>query len=182
MAAGKAALEPAEGIEGSTIVTAMARNGTDFGIRISWLPARWFTAPAGQVQGLYLSGFTADNANADIGDSTITETAGFGGSAMAAAPAITQFVGGTPQMATQTTMEMYEITFDEHDSFTIPVLNFRGTPLGIDVRKVIETGILPQINTGIAHKKAGIGMVGAGILRAPQKCFEDAFQAIKELC
>ena len=182
MAAGKAALEPAEGIEGSTIVTVMARNGTDFGIRISWMPARWFIAPAGQVQGLYLPGFTADDANADIGDSTITETAGYGGSAMAAAPAITQFVGGTPQMATQTTMEMYEITFDEHDSFTIPVLNFRGTPLGIDVRKVIETGILPQINTGIAHKKAGIGMVGAGILRAPQKCFEDAFQAIKELC
>ncbi len=182
MAAGKAVLEPAEGIEGSTIVTVMARNGTDFGIRISWMPERWFTAPAGQVQGLYLPGFSAKDANADIGDSTITETAGYGGTAMAAAPAITQFVGGTPQTATQATLEMYEITFDEHDSFTIPALNFRGTPLGIDVRKVLETGILPQINTGIAHKQPGIGMVGAGILRAPQKCFEDAFQAIKALC
>jgi hypothetical protein len=182
MAAGKVSLEPAEGILGSSIITVMARNGTDFGIRLSWWPERWFTAPAGVVQGLYLPGFSAEDANLDIGDSTITETAGYGGSAMAAAPAITQFVGGTPELATQTTLEMYEITFDEHDSFTIPALNFRGTPLGIDIRKVMETGILPQINTGIAHKKAGIGMVGAGILRAPQKCFEDAFQTIKEQC
>src|SRR5512142_1829450 len=101
--------------------------------------------------------------------------------AMAAAPAITQFVGGTPQMATQNTLEMYEITFSEHENLTIPALNFRGTPLGIDVRKVMETGILPRINTGIAHKDPGVGMVGAGILRAPEKCFKDAFEAIKEM-
>ena len=182
MAAGKAALEPAEGIQGCTVVTTMARNGTDFGIRFSWLPERWFTAPAGIVQGLYLPGFSAEDANPDIGDSTITESAGYGGTAMAAAPAITKFVGGSPQSATQTTLEMYEITASEHPNFTIPALNFRGTPLGIDVRKVVETGILPQINTGIAHKKPGIGMVGAGILRAPQKCFTDAFNAIRELC
>jgi len=182
MAAGKAALEPAEGIEGCTIVTVMARNGTDFGIRFSWLPERWFTAPAGIVEGLYLPGFTAEDANPDIGDSTITETAGYGGTAMAAAPAITKFVGGSPQSATQATLEMYEVTASEHPNFTIPALNFRGTPLGIDVRKVMETGILPQINTGIAHKKPGIGMVGAGILRAPQKCFTDAFNTIRELC
>ena len=182
MAAGKAALEPAEGIPGCTVVTTMARNGTDFGIRFSWLAERWFTAPAGIVQGLYLPGFSAEDANPDIGDSTITETAGYGGTAMAAAPAITKFVGGSPQSATQATLEMYEITASEHPNFTIPALNFRGTPLGIDVRKVMETGILPQINTGIAHKKPGIGMVGAGILRAPQKCFTDAFNAIRELC
>jgi hypothetical protein len=101
--------------------------------------------------------------------------------AMAAAPAITQFVGGTPQMATQNTLEMYEITFGEHENFTIPALNFRGTPLGIDVRKVMETGILPRINTGIAHKDPGVGMVGAGILRAPEKCFTDAFEALQEM-
>jgi len=180
MAAGKAALLPVNGIEGSSILTAMARNGTDFGIRLASLPERWFTAPAGEVRGLYLPGFSASDANPDIGDSTITETAGFGGFAMAAAPAITQFVGGTPQMATETTLEMYEITFSEHKDFTIPVLNFRGTPLGIDVRNVMETGILPKINTGIAHKKPGIGMVGAGILRAPEKCFLDAFNAFRE--
>jgi hypothetical protein len=180
MPAGKAMLEPAEGLEGSTVVTVMARNGTDFGLRLAGMPDRWFTAPAGQVQGLYFPGFTEEDANPDIGDSTITETAGFGGFAMAAAPAITQFVGGSPQVAVQTTLEMYEITAAEHEAFTIPALNFRGTPLGIDVRKVIKTGILPQINTGIAHKDPGVGMVGAGILRAPAQCFQDAFDALKK--
>jgi hypothetical protein len=181
MPAGKAMLEAAEGVEGSTIVTVMARNGTDFGIRIGSMPDRWFTAPAGKVQGLYFPQYTEIDANPDIGDSTVTETAGYGGMAMAAAPAITQFVGGTPQLATQTTLEMYEITYGEHENLTIPALNFRGTPLGIDVRKVMETGILPQINTGIAHKNPGVGMVGAGILRAPEKCFHDAFKAIQEM-
>ncbi len=181
MPSGKAMLEAAEGVEGSTIVTVMARNGTDFGIRLASMPERWFTAPAGKVQGLYFPQFTEEDANPDIGDSTITETAGYGGMAMAAAPAITQFVGGTPQMATQNTLEMYEITFSEHENFTIPALNFRGTPLGIDVRKVMETGILPRINTGIAHKDPGVGMVGAGILRAPEKCFKDAFEAIRNM-
>ncbi len=179
MPAGKATLEPAEGIPGSTIVTVMARNGTDFGIRLSSMPERWFTAPAGEVEGLYFPSFTREDANPDIGDSTITETAGYGGFAMAAAPAITQFVGGTPDMALEATREMYEITFSEHEGFTIPILNFRGTPLGIDVRKVMETGILPKINTGIAHKDPGVGMVGAGILRAPEKCFRDAFEALR---
>jgi hypothetical protein len=181
MPAGKAMLEPAEGIPGSTILTVMARNGTDFGIRLASMPARWFTAPAGKVQGLYFPQYTEADANPDIGDSTITETAGYGGMAMAAAPAITQFVGGTPQIALRTTLEMYEITFGEHEVLTIPALNFRGTPLGIDVRKVIETGILPQINTGIAHKDPGVGMVGAGILRAPEKCFKDAFTALQQM-
>jgi hypothetical protein len=181
MPAGKAALEPAEGVAGSSVVTVMARNGTDFGIRLGSMPGRWFTAPAGRVQGLYFPGYSEADANPDIGDSTITETAGYGGFAMAAAPAITQFVGGTPQMALEATLEMYEITFGEHDGFTIPALNFRGTPLGIDVRYVAETGILPRLNTGIAHRKPGVGMVGAGILRAPEKCFRDAFEALMEL-
>jgi len=181
MPAGKSMLEPAEGIAGSTIVTVMARNGTDFGIRLAGMPEHWFTAPAGKVQGLYFPQFSEADANPDIGDSTITETAGYGGMAMAAAPAITKFVGGTPEMALRNTLEMYEITFDEHEQFTIPALNFRGTPLGIDVRRVMETGILPQINTGIAHKNPGVGMVGAGILRAPEQCFKDAFEAIRQI-
>jgi hypothetical protein len=181
MPAGKAILEPAEGVAGSSIVTVMARNGTDFGIRLSSMPERWFVAPAGKVQGLYFPQFSEEDANPDIGDSTVTETAGYGGFAMAAAPAIVKFVGGTPQLATQTTLDMYEITYSEHENFTIPALNFRGTPLGIDVRKVVETGILPQINTGIAHKDPGVGMVGAGILRAPEKCFNDAFAALQEM-
>ncbi len=182
MPAGKAALEPAEGVAGSSIVTVMARNGTDFGIKLASLPERWFTAPAGQVQGLYFPGFSEEDANPDIGDSTITETAGYGGFVMAAAPAITKFVGGTPQMALAVTQEMYEITFSEHEGFTIPALNFRGTPLGIDVRRVMETGILPRLNTGIAHKKPGVGMVGAGVLHAPEPCFRAAFEALREMC
>jgi hypothetical protein len=178
MPAGKAMLEPAEDIVGCTIVTVMARNGTDFGLRVSALPQRWFTAPAGKVQGLYFPAYTEKDANPDIGDSTITETAGYGGMAMAAAPAITQFVGGNPASALRATLEMYEITYSEHEAFTIPALDFRSTPLGIDVRKVVETGILPQINTGIAHKNPGVGMVGAGILRAPMEPFREAFDVL----
>lgn len=183
MAAGKATLLPAQDIPGSTVVTVMARNGTDFGIRLASLPERWFTAPAGRVQGLYLPGFSEQDTNPDIGDSTITETAGFGGFAMAAAPAITQFVGGSTDQALQTTQEMYEITHTQHRDYTIPALQFSGTPLGVDVRRVVESGILPKINTGIAHREPGIGMVGAGILRAPWNCFEDAFNAfMKKYC
>jgi len=180
MPAGKAALDPTDGVEGSSIVTTMTRNGTDFGIRLASMPKRWFTAPAPSVEGLYFPGFGPEDANPDIGDSTVTETAGYGGFAMAAAPAITKFVGGTPQDAIDSTLEMYEITASEHEGFTIPILNFRGTPLGIDVRKVMQTGILPKINTGIAHKEPGIGGIGAGITRAPEKVFRDAYKALSE--
>lgn len=179
MPAGKAMLEPAEGIPGATVLTVMARNGTDFGIRMAGELGRWFVAPAGIVAGLYLPGFSAADANPDIGDSTVTETAGFGGFAMAAAPAIARFVGGTSQDALEATLEMYEICHTEHEQFSIPAIEFRGTPLGIDVRKVAETGILPRLNTGIAHREPGLGMVGAGVLRAPERCFTDAFEAIK---
>ena len=182
MAACKAMADAAHGVEGSTIVTVMARNGTDFGIRVSGLGDRWFVAPAGQPEGLWLPGFTAEDANPDIGDSTITETGGIGGFALAGAPAIVQFVGGTPRDAVNATLEMYEITAGEHIAFTIPSLNFRGTPVGIDVRKVMETGILPRLNTGIAHKEPGIGMVGAGLLQAPMACFEKAYEALDKLC
>ena len=180
MAACKAMADAAHGIAGSTIVTAMARNGTDLGIRVSGLGAQWFTAEAGIPQGLYFPGFKAEDANRDIGDSTITETAGIGGFAMAAAPAIVTFVSGTPKDAIAATLEMYEITFTEHKYFTIPYLEFRGTPTGIDIRKVVEKNIAPRINTGIAHKDAGVGQIGAGLVRAPMKCFEDALVAFAE--
>jgi hypothetical protein len=182
MPAMKAMLEPAEGIPGSSVVTVMARNGTDFGVRVSGLGDRWFVAPAGQPDGLWLPGFTAEDANPDIGDSTITETGGIGGFALAGAPAIVQFVGGTPRDALNATLEAYEITVGEHTAFTIPSLDFRGTPVGIDVRRVMETGLLPRLNTGIAHKEPGVGMVGAGLLTAPRACFEQAFAALKALC
>ena len=180
MAACKAMADAGHGIEGSTIMTVMARNGTDLGIRVSGLGDRWFTGPVGQPDGLYFSGFTADDASGDIGDSTITETAGIGAFAMASAPAIVTFISGTPEMAVETTMRMYEITVAEHKAFTIPVLAFRGTPVGVDIRKVVELGIRPQINTGIAHKDAGVGQVGAGLVLPPANVFEDALVAFAE--
>ena len=180
MAACKSMVDAAHGIEGSTIVTVMARNGTDFGIRVSGLGDRWFTGPAGKVKALYFPGFTEADANPDIGDSTITETAGIGGFAMAAAVAIVAFVGGTPKDAMNATLEMYEITYAEHKYFTIPALDFRGTPTGIDIRKVVEKGITPRINTGVAHKDPGVGQVGAGLVRPPMEVFEQALVAFAE--
>jgi hypothetical protein len=177
MAACKAMADVAHGIEGSTIVTAMARNGTDFGLRVSGLGDQWFAAPAPPVEGLWFPGYTQEDANPDLGDSTITETAGIGGFAMAAAPAIVSFVGGNPKDALNATLEMYEICYAEHKSFTIPPLDFRGTPTGIDIRKVVEKGITPRINTGVAHKEAGVGQVGAGLVRPPMSLFEEALVA-----
>jgi len=180
MAACKAMADAAHGVAGSTIVSAMARNGTDFGIRVSGLGEAWFTAPADIPRGLYFPGFTSEDANPDIGDSTITETAGIGGFAMATAPAIVTFVGSTPKDATNATLEMYEITVAEHKHFTIPALDFRGSPTGVDLRKVVEKGITPRINTGIAHKQAGVGQVGAGLVRPPMAIFEEALVAFAE--
>lgn len=180
MAACKTMTDAGHNIEGSTIVTVMARNGTDFGIRVSGLGDRWFTGPAGMVKALYFPGFTEKDANPDIGDSTITETAGIGGFAMAAAPAIVTFISGTPKDAINTTLDMYEITYGEHKYFTIPALDFRGTPTGIDIRKVIEKGMLPRVNTGVAHKDPGIGQVGAGVVTPPANIFEDALIAFAE--
>jgi len=177
MAACKAMVDAAHGIKGSTIVSVMARNGTDFGIRISGLGDRWFTAPVAVPKGLYFPGFTEEDASGDIGDSTITETAGIGGFAMASAPAIVTFVSGTPRDALNATLEMYEICFTEHKYFTMPPLDFRGTPTGIDIRKVVEKGITPRVNTGIAHKDAGVGQVGAGLVRPPKEMFEEALVA-----
>jgi hypothetical protein len=178
MAACKSMTDTAHGVPGSSLVTCMARNGTDFGIRVSGLGARWFTAPAQIPVGLFFPGYTQEDANPDIGDSTITETAGIGAFAMAAAPAIVQFIGGTPAMALESTMEMYEITIAENAAFGIPQLGFRGTPTGIDIRKVVRTGITPRVNTGIAHRRAGIGQVGAGLVRPPMACFEQALEAL----
>jgi hypothetical protein len=180
MAACKAMADVAHGVEGSTIVTTMARNGTDFGIRVGGLGDQWFTAPAEVPQGLYFPGFKADDANRDLGDSTITETVGIGAFAMATAPAIVTFVSGTPKDALNATLEMYEITAAEHKAFTIPALDFRGTPVGIDIRKVIEKNLTPRVNTGIAHKDAGVGQVGAGLVRPPMAIFEQALIAFAE--
>ncbi len=180
MPAAKCTTEAIEGIEGCSIVTVMARNGTDLGIRIAGLPGEWFTGPAQSVDGLYLPGFSEEDANPDIGDSTITETGGIGAFAMAAAPAIIGFVGGTVQDAIDYTLKMYEISVGENDIFKIPALDFRGTPTGIDIVKVVESGILPRINTGIAHKDPGVGQIGAGLTFPPKNVFSDALKRFGE--
>ncbi len=171
MASCKAMTLAARDIPLSSVVTTMARNGTDFGIRVSGLGDRWYVAPAQPVKGLYFSGFTEADANPDIGDSAITETAGTGGFAMAAAPAIVQFIGGTPADALRYTTEMYDITVAENSQYQLPPLGFRGAPLGIDIRQVVRQNLLPIINTGIAHRLPGVGQVGAGIVRPPMACF-----------
>jgi hypothetical protein len=174
MATCKAMLDAAHGVSGSSLVTAMARNGVEFGIRVSGTGNAWYTAPAPVVEGLFFPGYSAEDAALDLGDSAIAETTGIGGFAMAASPAIVQFVGGTPQDALAYTREMTHITLGRNNAYTIPMLSFAGTPTGIDVRKVVDTGIAPVINTGIAHREAGVGQIGAGITRAPLACFEQA--------
>jgi hypothetical protein len=178
MPAAKLATRAAEGIPGCTVVTTMARNGTDFGIRVSGAGDRWFTGPANTPEGLFLGDFGPRDANPDIGDSAITETAGLGGFAMAAAPAIVRFVGGDVPFALATTKRMYELTVGEHTAYQVPVLGFRGTPTGIDVTKVVRTGMLPQINTGMAGRVAGTGQVGAGLVTPPEECFTAAVTAL----
>ncbi|WP_157019119.1 YlbE family protein [Mesorhizobium xinjiangense] len=181
MAMGKAIMDPVRGIRGSTIVTAMCRNGTEFGIRTSGTEDRWFTAPVEMPEGLYFPGFSEADANPDMGDSTIVETIGLGGFAMAASPAVAGFVGaGSPSSAASFTRSMGEITAGQNPEWTIPALDFAGVPTGIDVRLVVESGLAPTINTGIAHREPGVGQVGAGVVKAPIACFEKAVLAIAE--
>ncbi|MDH5577836.1 MAG: DUF1116 domain-containing protein, partial [Betaproteobacteria bacterium] len=178
MAQAKLSLDAGHGVAGSSLVTAMSRNGVEFGIRVSGLGDRWFTAPAGAIDGLYFAGYGPADAARDLGDSSITETAGFGGFSMAAAPAIVKFVGGTPDDATANSLRMRHITLGESNVYQLPALDFRGAPCGIDLRKVVDTGIEPVINTGIAHREAGIGQIGAGLTRAPLACFTQALAAL----
>jgi len=180
MVAAKASMDAANGIENSTVVTTMARNGVDFGIRVSGTGDQWFTGPAQQVVGPMFAGYTPADSGLDMGDSAITETFGIGGFAMAAAPAIVALVGGTVDEAMGYSRTMNAITTGNNPNITIPALDFMGVPSGIDVRKVMETGILPIINTAIAHKDPGIGMIGAGITHPPVEAFQQALRALAE--
>ena len=181
MAMGKAIMDPVSHIEGSSIVTAMSRNGTDFGIRVSGTGNEWFTAPVEMPEGLYFAGYSEVDANPDMGDSTIIETIGLGGFAMGASPAVAGFVGaGAASEAAQYTRSMGEICASENPEWTIPALDYLGVPTGIDIRLVVDSGITPTINTGIAHRQPGIGQVGAGVVRAPMACFEKALQRLAE--
>jgi hypothetical protein len=178
MAAAKATLDPARGIAASSVVVAMTRNGTDFGVQLAGTEGEWFTGPADVPDALFFPGYTKEDANPDIGDSSITETAGLGGFAIAASPAIVQFVGGTTSDAIEYTLAMYEITVAESSVYQIPYLDFRGTPTGIDVVQVVRTGVLPFIDTGVAHRDPGVGQVGAGVLNAPAEPFVRAFEGL----
>ena len=178
MAAAKAITLAGANVPRSSVVVTMARNGVDFGIRVSGLGERWFVGPAQYIQGLYFAGYGPEDANPDIGDSAITETSGVGAFAMAGAPAIVQFIGGTPADALRYTREMYDITVTSNPLFGIPALDFQGVPFGIDIRQVCRLNMPPVINTGIAHRLPGVGQVGAGIVYPPMDCFEQALQAL----
>jgi hypothetical protein len=181
MAAAKATMDPIMSMPGCTLVTAMARNGTEFGIRVGALGERWFTAPVEMPRGLYFPGFSAADANPDIGDSAIVETLGVGAFAMAASPAVAQFVGaGGLVEARRYTAEMLEITAGRSPHLLLPTLDGLGVPSGIDIRRVVETGLVPWINTGIAHRQAGVGQIGAGVVQAPLACFVQALEAFAE--
>jgi hypothetical protein len=180
MANSKATMDSILEMEYCTLLTAMTRNGTDFGIRISATGDKWYVTEAPVVDGLYFSGYSKEDAARDMGDSSISETRGVGGFAMAASPSIVQFVGGTPSEAVNYTKEMYEVSQGKDPNLTIPLLDFQGVPTGIDLRKVLRKGIAPIINTGIAHKEPGIGQIGAGIVRAPMDCFKQALQQLSE--
>jgi hypothetical protein len=180
MAACKAMLDAAAGVPMSSMVTAMSRNGVNFGIRLSGTGERWFEAPANPVDGLYFPGYSRADAAADLGDSSITETAGVGGFAMAAAPAIVRFVGGTATDATYHSLRMRAITLGANPSFTLPTLDFAAVAAGIDARKVVDRGILPVINSGIAHREPGVGQIGAGVTSAPMACFVGAVKALAD--
>ncbi len=177
MASGKVIADPAMNIEGSTIVTAMARNGTEFGIRVSGLGEDWFTAPAPAVDGLFLPGYSAKDAGLDMGDSAITETVGWGAFTLAGAPGILPLVGGTAEEAQAYTREMRRITTALHPTYRMPALGFAGTSVGIDVRKVVQSNTAPIIDTAIAHKDPGYPIIGAGLVRAPMECFKQALIA-----
>jgi hypothetical protein len=179
MAACKSVMDAARTIEEGSVVTAMTRNGKDFGIRISGLGDEWFTAPVNTPQGLYFTGYSQDQACPDIGDSSITETFGLGGMSMIAAPGVTRFVGaGGFSDALATSEEMTEIVLGHNSNLPIPTWDFQGAPLGIDIRKVVETSITPIINTGIASLEPGVGQIGAGTVRAPLACFVKALEAL----
>lgn len=179
MVASKLGTLAGHGVAGSTVVTTFARNGVMVGIRVSGTGERWFTAPAAEIDGLFFPGYGPDDANPDIGDSAIAETYGLGGFALAAAPAIVGFVGGTTAEAIRTSEEMATITVGRHREYQLPALGFVGSPVGIDVRKVVDTGREPVITTGIAHREPGIGQIGAGLTRAPMACFTAAIQAFE---
>lgn len=179
MATCKVIMDSSRVIEEGSIVTAMTRNGDQFGIRVSGLGEEWFTAPVNTPEGLFFTGYSQEDANPDMGDSAITETFGVGGMAMVASPGVTRFIGaGGFEDALSISEEMREICIANNSNYAIPTWDFQGTCLGIDIRKVVETGITPVINTGIAHKKAGIGQIGAGTVRVPLECFTKALEAL----
>ena len=179
MAAAKSAMESAEGISGSTVVTCMAANGVRFGIKVSGLAGQWSTAPVPSIHGQYFQSYGPDDSSPVIGDSEIAETMGLGAFAMSGAPALARYVGGTPEEATRLSLDMYALTLAEHPRFKVPALSYRGTPLGIDVRRIVEQGLEPIFNTGIAHRTSGIGQIGAGFGRVPLACCAQALDALR---
>jgi hypothetical protein len=180
MGACKVMMDAARGIKQSTVVTAMARNGVEFGVKVSGLGDQWFIGPAGPIKGFIFPGFKEADGAPDIGDSAISESRGLGGTALPASPSQARMFGGGMQEAIEHTKAMRRVSLAEDPFFRIPYMDFAGVPLGIDIRKVVETGIVPRIDTGVAHKDGGFGIIGTGIADAPMEAFKKALTAFGE--
>jgi hypothetical protein len=179
MAAAKCASLASSGVRGASVVNLITRNGTDMALQIAGLPGRWFGAPAAPVQDALLrEGHTEADAALDIGDSAVIECIGLGGMAVAASPAVAAFFGGGAADAIARTELMGQITVARSRRFTIPALDFAGSPVGIDARLAAELDITPQITTGVLHASSGAGQIGAGVAHQPVEPFRDAVLAL----
>jgi len=175
MAAAKATADALAGIEGASVVRAMAFNCRGFAIKVAGLGDEWFTGPHASVKAVLFPGHTQDEITWMGGESPITETIGLGGFAQAAAFALQKYQGGSAEGMVERNRALYDITVGEHTDFRIPYLQYRGVPTGIDIFKVLDTGILPAMNIGIAGRDGG--QIGAGTVQAPIECFKAAAAA-----
>jgi hypothetical protein len=179
MAASRAAADAAHGVDGSSMVTGMVFNCQDFAIRVSGLGDHWFRGPHQTMFGAKLfEGFTEADVEIMGGESTFNETAGLGGFAQAAAFPLQEYQGGSADKMVEANLAMYDITLAEHPELKIPYLGFRGVPSGIEIHRVVETGITPIMDIGVAGKAGG--QIGAGSFRAPMECFQHAVAAYSE--
>ena len=177
LAATKLALDAADGIEGSSLLVGCGANGRDCGIKVAGLPGQWFTAPAEVPEGVLFDGFGLEDAGPSCGDSLLVECYGLGATLLPAAPALWGTVGADEARARAITEDAATIALGEHSDYRVPALSNRGAPIGVDVRRVVETGVRPTIDIVMVHPEPGRGVVGFGLTQPPFACFEAAVAA-----
>lgn len=176
MASAMSTIRGLKGTEYSTVVTAICNGGVNTGLKVAALGEQWFTAPAPMLTGSYLSPqWSEKDASPYCGDSTITEVVGMGAFAGAAAPSVLRLRGGTYQDGINQSMDMRTLTVGLNSNYPIPLLDFTGPGLAIDIRKVINTGTPVVCHGGIISKDGG--QIGAGIATFPMEVYVDAMYA-----